>query len=90
MLCNVCSKKIFERTENGLRLVKVDDEIKQGLGPSVFQKIVRSPFFNMSMLLLVLTNAIITATMKFTHKEKDDKKMVEIYYKIEVSIMNII
>ncbi len=69
-----------------MKLVKVDDEIKQGLGPLVFQRIVRSPFFNMSMLLLVLTNAIITSTMKFTHKEKEDKKMLEIYYKIEVNI----
>jgi len=82
-------KKIFERTENGLKLIKVDDEIKQGLGPTAFQKIVRSPLFNMAMLLLVLSNAIITATIKFTHKEKEDKNMLEIYYKIEVNHISI-
>ena len=38
----------------------------------------------MSMLLLVLANAIITATMKHTHKEIVDRRTIRLYKNIEV------
>ena len=78
--------KIFERTENGLKLVKIDEEQKQGFGPKVMQRIIRSSWFNMTMLLLVLANAVVTATIKFTHKDSIDKRTLIFYKRIEVKI----
>lgn len=76
--------QIFERTENGLKLIKVDYNKKDGRGPIFFQKIVKSPWFNMTMLFLVLLNAIFTATLKHTHKEVKDKRHLEVHRSIEI------
>ena len=75
----------MERTDQGLKLVVVDENKTKGLAPHIFQRILRSSLFNMTMLLLVLANAIITATIKHTHKEKIDKRTFERYYYIEVT-----
>jgi hypothetical protein len=39
----------------------------------------------MTMLLLVLANAVITATIKHSHKEIKDKQRLLIYKNIEVN-----
>lgn len=70
-----------------MKLVKIDEEQKHGFGPMTMQRIVRSPWFNMTMLLLVLANAIVTATMKFKHKETVDRRMLNFYTKIEVNLL---
>ena len=63
--------------------MKIDEEKSQGLAPAVFQKILRSSLFNMTMLLLVLANAIITATIKHSHKEHIDNYRLRIYRYVE-------
>jgi hypothetical protein len=78
--------KIFERTEHGLKLVMVDDNKLHGIAPEIFQKIARSSWFNMALLLLVLANAVITASIKHTHKEVVDKRTLKLYYYIEVNL----
>ena len=78
--------QIFERTENGLKLIKIDDNQAEGRGPILLQKIVRSSWFNMTMLFLVLANAIITATIKHSHKELKDQKHLDFHRNIEVCI----
>jgi hypothetical protein len=54
--------------------------------PEIFQKIARSSWFNMALLLLVLANAVITASIKHTHKEVVDKRTLKLYYYIEVNL----
>lgn len=76
--------KILERTEHGLKLVTVDENKFRGVAPEVLQRVARSSLFNMAMLLLVLANAIITATMRHTHKEVVDRRTEKYYYYIEV------
>jgi len=76
--------QVFERTENGLKLVTIDENKADGKFAVLLQKITRSPYFNMSMLLLVLANAVITATIKHSHKEIKDRKNLEFYRNIEV------
>ena len=78
--------QIFEKTDEGLKLVKINANKAKGLAPELFQKILRSSFFNMFMLLLVLTNAIITATIRHTHKERIDNRTTKNYRNIEVSV----
>lgn len=41
----------------------------------------------MTMLLLVLANALITATLKHTHKANVDRRTLRKYYYIEVAIL---
>lgn len=74
----------MEWTDEGLKLVSVDENKPQGLAPSFCQKILRSSIFNMTMLLLVLANALITASIRHTHKEIIDKRTLKTYYYIEV------
>lgn len=76
--------QVFERTENGLKLIKIDENKSDGRRPLCFQKIVKSPWFNMTMLSLVLANSIITATIKHSHKEVKDRKNMEFYRNVEV------
>jgi len=78
--------QIFERTEHGLKLVTIDENKADGKFAVALQRITRSPYFNMSMLLLVLANAVITATIKHSHKEVKDRKNLEFYRNIEVGI----
>lgn len=78
-------KQVLEKTEDGLKLVTIDDNKPRGLAPEIFQKTLRSSWFNMTMLLLVLANAVITATLKHTHKEVIDKRTLRRYYHIEVN-----
>ena len=76
--------QILEKTNEGLKLVKIDENKPQGLAPDLFQKILRSPWFNIAMLLLVLANAVITATIKHTHKEVVDRRTMKFYRNIEI------
>ncbi|CAF0718540.1 unnamed protein product [Brachionus calyciflorus] len=76
--------QVLEWTDEGLKLVSVNENKSQGFAPSCFQKILRSSLFNMTMLLLVLANAIITANLKHTHKEAIDKRVLKNFYNTEV------
>jgi len=66
-----------------LKLVTIDDNKPKGFAPKIFQDTLNAPWFNMSMLLLVLANAIITSTMKHTHKEVVDRRTIRFYKNIE-------
>jgi sodium leak channel non-selective protein len=82
---NVDHSQVFERTENGdLELITIDGNKPKGKAPLIFQDIFRSPIFNMGMLFMVLANAIITATIKHSHREVIDRRNRDIYYYIEV------
>ena len=80
----IFNAQIFERTDSGLKLVTVDNNKSKGLAPEILQKIMKSSLFNMCMLILVLVNALITATIKHTHKEKIDSERKQYYKYIEV------
>jgi sodium leak channel non-selective protein len=77
--------KIFERLSNGqLKLIVKNENKYNGLAPDLFIKIYQSPLFNLFILGLVLANAIITATIKYTHLEHIDYRMRQTYYYIEI------
>ena len=71
-----------------LKLVIKDEKKSNGLAPQIFVKILNSSWFNITVMMLVLANAIITATIKHTHKESVDKRRLQNYYYFEVIILH--
>ncbi len=81
-------QRVFERTaDGGLKLITKDENKLHGLAPKFCLKILRSSWFNMTFMSLVLTNAIITATIKYTHNQSIDRQMIKKYYYIEVILI---
>lgn len=77
--------KIFERLSNGqLKLIVKNESKYNSSAPAFLISIYKSPLFNIFILGLVLANAIITATMRYTHIEDIDNKMRQKYYHIEI------
>ncbi len=70
-----------------MKLVIKDEKKSQGIAPQIFVKILHSSWFNITIMILVLANAIITATIKHTHKESVDKKILQRYYYVEVNYL---
>ena len=71
--------------ENGLKLVKIDEEKSNGIAPIILQDILRSSWFNMAMLFLVLANAVITSSIKHSHVESIDNRRLLVYRYVEVN-----
>ncbi|KAK7090889.1 hypothetical protein V1264_010629 [Littorina saxatilis] len=63
------------------RLVMMDENKAQGLAPPIFQKVLRSNFFHTFILILVLLDASIAASLSFNHRDKlPEDKLDEFYY----------
>ena len=59
----------------------VDDNKHKGFAPPIFQKLLRSNYFNTMSHILVLLDAGIAASLEFDHKTKQrDHKFDDIYY----------
>lgn len=70
--------------ENVWRMVTIDDNKPRGLAPPFFQRILKTAWFHISILLLVLANAIVTATMHFDHYKIDPYQKIDEYFYTEV------
>ena len=77
---------VFEKAKNGmLKLITKDETKSHGYAPQICLKILRSSWFNMTSMSLVLVNAIITSTMKHTHNKAHTDEQLNYYYNIEVN-----
>lgn len=56
-----------------------------GSAPNTFHKILRSAYFRLLVMGVVLANGIITATMNFKHDDHPREFFYEKYYYIEVN-----
>lgn len=56
-----------------------------GSAPEIFHKMLRSAYFRLLVMGVVLANGIITATMNFKHDDNAREFFYEKYYYIEVS-----
>ncbi len=65
----------------------VDENKPRGLAPPFFQRILKTAWFHIWILLLVLSNAIITATIHFDHKLIDPYQKIDAYFYTEVSLL---
>lgn len=78
--------QILERSEDGWRLVTIDADKPEGRAPKVCQDFLRSTTFQILMMLMVLSNAIIQATFVHHHDASDEPRK-RIYYYIEAYIL---
>ena len=64
-------------------MVTIDENKPRGLAPPFFQRILKMAWFHILILVVVLVNAIVTATIKFEHRRVNVNK-IDFYYYIEV------
>jgi hypothetical protein len=77
--------QVFEKAINGvLKLITKDENKSQGYAPKICLRILRSSWFNMTSMSLVLVNAIITSTMKHSHYTPQTADELKFHYNIEV------
>ncbi|XP_076454223.1 sodium leak channel NALCN-like [Babylonia areolata] len=66
------------------RLVMMDENKAHGLAPPFFQRVLRSNFFHTFILLLVLVDACIAASLSFNHRDKLPEHKLDGFYYSEV------
>ena len=67
----------------GWRMVTIDENKPRGLAPPIFQGILKTAWFHILILLLVLANAVTMATITFHHRRFPASK-IDAYYYAEV------
>ncbi|KAL7671717.1 hypothetical protein ACOME3_006621 [Neoechinorhynchus agilis] len=83
------SPRILLKTEEGLKLVDVDEEKHTSRFAAFLNHILTSPVFNSFIIVLILANAAITATISYTHDQVIDARKKEIYRYIEIAFTSI-
>ncbi len=69
-------------------MVTIDENKPRGLAPPFLQRVLKTPWFHILLLLLVLANAITTATIHFDHKKIDPvSHKFDGYYYTEVGLV---
>ncbi|PVD19084.1 hypothetical protein C0Q70_21643 [Pomacea canaliculata] len=66
------------------RLVMMDENKAQGLAPPIFQRVLRSNFFHTLILILILVDAAIAASLRFNHYDKLPAHKLDMFYYAEV------
>ena len=82
------SQVLHYDTDGGWKMVTIDENKPRGLAPPFFQRILKTAWFHISILLLVLANAITTATINFDHYKINPYEKIDGYYYAEVSKEN--
>ncbi len=67
----------------------VDENKPRGVAPPFFQRILKTAWFHIMILMLVLANAIVTATIHFDHFKIDPYQKIDAYYYAEASLCDI-
>ena len=65
-------------------MTTIDENKPRGLAPHFFQRILKTAWFHILILVLVLVNAIATATMYFDHYKINPYQKIDHYYWLEV------
>ena len=79
------ASQTLQTDADGWKMVTVDENKPRGLAPPFFQRILKTAWFHILLLLLVLANAVVTATIAFDPKSKNAaKKILDAYYYTEV------
>nr|XP_032529661.1 sodium leak channel non-selective protein isoform X2 [Danaus plexippus plexippus] len=77
--------QFFTGDDNGWKLVTIDENKHSGSAPEIFHKMLRSAYFRLIVMGVVLANGIITATMNFKHDDNPREFFYEKYYYIEIA-----
>ncbi|XP_055373903.1 sodium leak channel NALCN isoform X2 [Condylostylus longicornis] len=79
------ASQILDGNDTGWRLVTIDDNKHGGLAPEACHAILRSPYFRMLVMTVILANGIVTASMSFKHDGRPRHIFYENYYYIEIA-----
>ncbi|XP_055922237.1 sodium leak channel NALCN [Eupeodes corollae] len=79
------ASQILSGNDTGWRLIMIDDNKHGGLAPETCHAILRSPYFRMLVMTVILANGIVTATMTFKHDGRPRHVFYENYYYIEMA-----
>lgn len=79
----MCPQVLCSDPDIGWRMVTIDENKPRGLAPPFFQRILKTAWFHIMILVLVLANAITTATIIFDQYSNPWQK-IDIYYYCEV------
>ncbi|XP_011187769.2 sodium leak channel NALCN isoform X1 [Zeugodacus cucurbitae] len=79
------ASQILSGNDSGWRLVTIDDNKHGGLAPETCHAILRSPYFRMLVMTVILANGIVMATMTFKHDGRPRNVFYEKYYYIEMA-----
>ncbi|XP_052870126.1 sodium leak channel NALCN [Anopheles cruzii] len=82
---NSTASQIITGDDSGWKLVTIDDNKHGGIAPETCHTILRSPYFRMLVMTVVLANGIVTATMHFKHDGRQRQVFYEKYYYIEIA-----
>ncbi|XP_013181356.1 PREDICTED: sodium leak channel non-selective protein isoform X1 [Papilio xuthus] len=77
--------QFFTSDDNGWKLVTIDENKHSGSAPEIFHKMLRSAYFRLLVMGVVLANGIITATMNFKHDDNPREFFYQKYYYIEIA-----
>nr|KAG5701453.1 hypothetical protein BaRGS_032785 [Batillaria attramentaria] len=78
--------KVIQSDGTMWRLVMMDENKAQGLAPPIFQRALRSNVFHTFILILVLLDASIAASLRFNHRDKDPNDKFDNFYYCEVAL----
>lgn len=81
---NSSTTQLLTGDDAGWKLITIDDNKHGGLAPEACHAVLRSPYFRMIVMTVILANGIVTATMHFKHDGRPRKVFYEHYYYIEL------
>ncbi|XP_077301689.1 sodium leak channel non-selective protein na [Arctopsyche grandis] len=82
---NSTASQILTGDDTGWKLVTLDDNKHSGIAPERCQQILRSAYFRLLVMTVILANGIVTATMSFKHDGRLRSVFYEKYYCIEIA-----
>lgn len=81
---NSSTSQLLTGDDAGWKLITIDDNKHGGLAPDACHTILRSPYFRMIVMTIILANGIVTASMHFKHDGRPRTVFYEHYYYIEL------
>ena len=82
---NSSASQLLTGDDTGWKLITIDDSKHGGLAPDMCHAILRSPYFRMIVMSVILANGIVTASMHFKHDGRPRQVFYEHYYYIELA-----
>ncbi|KAL5286139.1 hypothetical protein ACFFRR_007673 [Megaselia abdita] len=79
------ASQVLAGNDHSWRLVTIDDNKHGGLAPEVCHTILRSPYFRICVMSVILANGIVTSTMSFKHDGRPREYFYRNYYYIEMA-----
>lgn len=81
---NSSTSQLLTGDDAGWKLITIDDNKHGGIAPETCHAILRSPYFRMIVMTVILANGIVTASMHFKHDGRPRYVFYEHYYYIEL------